>query len=85
MWEVLKTVELCLLYILFIIFVFLDCPYLLKVYLGYLMTFFPQECLETKGLSSEIEQLCIKNKTISIRCHKVRYCIKEKCFAGLIS
>lgn len=60
MWEFLKTVEL-LLYILFIIFMFLVCPYLLKVYLTHLKTFF-QECLETKGLSSEIEQLCIRIK-----------------------
>lgn len=50
-----------LLYILFIIFMFLVCPYLLKVYLTHLKTFF-QECLETKGLSSEIEQLCIRIK-----------------------
>lgn len=70
MWEFLKTMEFYFLYILFIIFVFLACPYLLKVYLKHLKTFFsPQECLETKRLSSEIEQLCIRDKTISIRCH----------------
>lgn len=61
--------EVYLLYILFIIFVFLACPYLLKVYLKHLKTFFFQECLETKRLSSEIEQLCVKDKTISIGCH----------------
>lgn len=85
MWEFLKIVEFCLLYILFIIFVFLACPYLLKVYLKHLKTFFFQQCLGTKGLNSEIEQVYIKDKTISIRCHKIRYYVKEKCVTGLIS
>lgn len=73
-----------LFYILFIIFVFLACLYLLKVHLTHLKTFF-SGVFGDKRLSSEIEQLCIKNKTKSIRCHKMRYYIKEKCFAGLIS